>query len=167
MDFYKDENLIKTLKEGGVVVMPTDTIYGVVGRAENKETVDRIYKIKKRSPEKKLIILISSWEETKKFGINSSQYKKRDYDEPTTFVIENTAFRIPKDADLRNLLSKTGPLVAPSANPEGLLPAKNIEEAKNYFGDAVDLYVDGGEISGKASKLIKLREDGGEEVLRP
>src|SRR5204863_149383 len=56
------------------------------------------------------------------------------------------ALRLPKDESLQNLLKKTGPLIAPSANVEGLPPAKNITDAKKYFGDGVDLYIDGGEI---------------------
>ena len=156
MDHWNNENLIKILKDGGVAVMPTDTIYGVVGRAENKKTVDKIFEIKKRSPDEKLITLISNWEDTKKFGINASLYKIPEYSEPTTFILEDTAFRLPKEEGLRELILKTGPLVAPSANPEDSPPAKNIKEAKNYFGDLVDLYIDGGEISGKASKIIRL-----------
>src|SRR5665811_1893127 len=49
--------------------------------------------------------------------------------------------------------------IAPSANPEGLSPAKDILEAKRYFNDSVDLYVDGGEIFNKASKVIKLNAE--------
>ena len=48
-------------------------------------------------------------------------------------------------------LEQTGPLIAPSANLQGQPPAKNIQEAYEYFGDAVDLYVDGGTVeSGRA-----------------
>ena len=56
---WSDKNLIKTLKDGGVIVMPTDTIYGMVGRAEDISVVKRIYKIRKRNPDKPCIILIS------------------------------------------------------------------------------------------------------------
>ncbi|NMB92179.1 MAG: Sua5/YciO/YrdC/YwlC family protein, partial [Parcubacteria group bacterium] len=76
------------------------------------------------------------------------------------------AFRLPADKNLRKLLEKTGPLVAPSANLEGLPPAKNIIEAKRYFEDLPDLYIDGQEISGKPSKLIKLQKDCSEIIIR-
>ena len=52
------DNIIKILKSGGVGVMPTDTLYGLVGSAFSKEAVKRIYKIKNRDKKKKLIILI-------------------------------------------------------------------------------------------------------------
>ncbi len=167
---WNDENLIKVLKNNGVVVMPTDTLYGIVGRTENKETVDRIYKIRKRNPEKRCINLIGSLDELSKFNISISKEQKVQIEkssEPTSFIIDDISFRLPLVAELRKLLLQTGPLIAPSTNPEGLPPAENITEAKKYFGDKVDLYVDGGELKSKASKLVKLHKDGSMEVLRP
>jgi len=55
---------------------------------------------------------------------------------------------------LRTLLKKTGPLVAPSANREGMLPAQTIGDALRYFGEHVDFYSDGGKRGGKPSTLI-------------
>ncbi len=163
---YKNKKLVQTLLSGGVVVMPTDTIYGLVARAEDRAAVEKIYAIKKRSKEKKLITLISDWSEIQKFGINPSKFKIPQTKEPTTFILEENAFRMPQNKELRDLLRETGPLVAPSANPEGLPPAKNIEEAKNYFGDQVDLYVDGGEIYGQASKIVSLQPGGEVTIIR-
>ncbi len=73
---------------------------------------------------------------------------------------------MPSDESLRKLLMATGPLVAPSANPEGLPVANNIDEAKEYFGNKVDFYADGGNIAGKSSKIIKLEEDGTVTIIR-
>ena len=75
------------------------------------------------------------------------------------------AFRLPDDAGLRALLRETGPLVAPSANPQGEPPAKTIEDAEGYFGDTVDFYVDGGLLDGEPSTLVKI-ENGNIVVLR-
>ena len=69
------------------------------------------------------------------------------------------AFRLPKKGDLRELLKKTGPLAAPSANPEGLEPAKTVKEAKGYFGDAVDFYIDEGRLASLPSTLIAIEND--------
>jgi len=76
------------------------------------------------------------------------------------------AFRVPAHASLRELLVKVGPLIAPSANAEALPPAKSISEAKKYFGNLVDLYLDGDLVTSKASKVIKLHKDGSVAVLR-
>ena len=160
--------------------MPTDTLYGIVGRAEDKEVVEKIYKLRKRNLKKPCMILISRWDEVKKFGIDISQIKIPEYKEPTSYILDcpeekfgylhrgtqTLAFRVPNIPELKDLLKEVGPLIAPSANTEALPPAENIEEAKKYFGDNIDLYVDGGIIKGKASKVIKLHKDGSVSVIR-
>jgi len=183
-NIWNNKNLIRILREGGVVIMPTDTIYGIVGKALEKNTVERIYKIKKRNPEKPCIILIGNINELEKFSVILLEEQKKELEKywpgPVSIILDCTddsfeylhrgtktlAFRLPALPTLRDLLFKVGPLIAPSANPEALPPAKNIEEAKKYFGDSVDLYIDGGEIEAKASKLIKLNNDGSIIVLR-
>jgi L-threonylcarbamoyladenylate synthase len=164
--------------------MPTDTIYGIVGRAEDKGVVERIYQARQRAPEKPCIILIGDIAELEKFSIKLSKEQKSKLKEfwpgPVSIVLDclddkfsylhrgtkGLAFRLPKDENLRNLLTHTGPLVAPSANREGAPPAQNIAEAKNYFGDKVEMYADGGTIQGSPSRLIKFNPQGGVVVLR-
>lgn len=181
---WEDKNLIKVLKENGVAVMPTDTLYGIVGRAQDISVVNRIYQARKRAPNKPCIILIGDISELEKFSIILSKEKKQSLEQywpgPVSIVLDcpdeklaylhrgtkTLAFRQPSPQPLRDLLIKTGPLIAPSANPEGLPPAQNILEAKKYFGGSVDLYLDGGKITGKASKVIKLHKDGSVTVLR-
>jgi L-threonylcarbamoyladenylate synthase len=146
--------------------------------------VNRIYAIRKRNPTKPCIILIGEIEELEKFSIILTEEQKNklkeywpgsvsvvlDCPDPSLEYLHrgtNTlAFRLPALKTLRDLLLKTGPLIAPSANTEELPPAKNIDDAKKYFGNQVDLYVDGGEISGKASKIIKLNKDGEVVIIR-
>lgn len=72
---------------------------------------------------------------------------------------------MPALAWLRTLLHKTGPLVAPSANLEGHPPAWTVREAKRYFDDKVDFYIDAGRLGGRPSTLIKI-ENGKVIVLR-
>jgi L-threonylcarbamoyladenylate synthase len=70
------------------------------------------------------------------------------------------AFRMPKANWLRKLIAQTGPLVAPSANPEGLEPAKTIKEARAYFGSRVDGYYSRlFPRLGKPSTLVELRNE--------
>lgn len=183
-DIWKDENLIKVLKNNGVVVMPTDTIYGMVGKAQNKDVVERIYKIRGRNPQKPCIVLIGDLSELNKFSVILSKEQKIELEKywpgPVSIILnckndsfeylhrgtKTLAFRLPILEELRELLLKVGPLIAPSANTEALPPSKNIHEAKGYFKDLVDLYIDGGEIEAKASKLIKLNNDGSVIMLR-
>ncbi|MCM2339001.1 MAG: L-threonylcarbamoyladenylate synthase [Burkholderiales bacterium] len=192
-NIWENENLIKVLKNKGVAVMPTDTIYGIVGEALDKDVVERIYNIKGRNPDKPCIILIGDIKDLERFSIYLTEEKKKDLEKywsldntqdfqskAVSIVLDcendsleylhrgtNTlAFRLPFSNDLRNLLIETGPLIVPSANTEATPPSVNIEEAKRYFEDLVDLYIDGGELKGKASKLIKLNMDGSVVVLR-
>ena len=182
-DIWNNESIVKVLNNGGIVVMPTDTLYGIVGIALNEFVVNRIYAIRKRNPDKPCIILIGEISELEKFSIHLSEQQKNifeKYTEPTSIVLDcgddkfeylhrgtkTLAFRIPNNKNLQNLLLQTGPLTAPSANTEALPPSTNIDEAKKYFGDLVDLYIDGGEIAGKASKIIQLHKDGTTSILR-
>jgi L-threonylcarbamoyladenylate synthase len=67
------------------------------------------------------------------------------------------AFRVPDKKQLRDFLRKTGPLVAPSANPQGNVPAETIVQARKYFGNAVNCYVDRGSLVGSASTVVTFR----------
>lgn len=182
--YFNNQDLINVLAKGGVVVMPTDTLYGIVGLAKEAKTVERIYQARQRNPEKPCIVLIGNIAQLADFSIVLSTEQKEELDKywpgPVSVVLDcmdetlsylhrgtNTlAFRLPGYQDLRELLLQTGPLIAPSANIEGMAPAVNIQEAREYFGDSVDMYIDGGEISGKASKVIKLNKNGSVVVLR-
>ena len=79
---------------------------------------------------------------------------------------ETVAFRVPDDAELREFLSSSGPIIAPSANPSGLPPATTVEEADAYFHDDADFLVDGGRLSGVPSTVARI-VDGKWDVLRP
>ena len=193
-NIWNNKNLVKILENNGVVVMPTDTIYGIAGKAEDESVVSRIYAIRKRNPDKPCIILIGDIVELEKFSVVLSEAQREKLKEhwPISAIADighnravsivldcnndrfsylhrgtNTlAFRAPTSQGLRDLLMKVGPLIAPSANTEALPPSQNIAEAKKYFGNAIDLYVDGGSIAGKASKVIKLHKDGSVVILR-
>lgn len=174
-----DNNVIRLLNEGAVGVIRTDTLYGVVGRADSQETVERIYAVKGRTPTKSPIVLVDSvkglWdeydEETMRRlgelwpGKNSVILPSLAAPEWITRGNGSVAYRIPDNDALLELLRNTGPLAAPSANPEGETPAMTIEQAKAYFGDTVDFYVDGGTVTDAApSKLYRLQPDGLERL---
>jgi L-threonylcarbamoyladenylate synthase len=168
------DTLAEILRNGGCAVIPTDTIYGVVASAWKETGVERVYALKGRSLEKPCIILLDSLERMRDFGVSDEDMRKVASfatEAPTSFIVPITcndlsyldrgtqtlAFRIPHEKELCNFLSRTGPLIAPSANPEGLPPATTIDKARAYFGDTVDHYVDGGTIEGTPSALIDIR----------
>jgi len=174
--FEKIEQAGELLKNGGIVASPTDTLYGILGDSLNQSTVERIYQIKGRNPKKPLIILIPSVEYLSYFGITPSpQEEKLLNTKGITVVIDlknkdkyqylhrgvgSLAFRIPDKQDLINLMEKIQkPLTAPSCNPEGKPPAKNVEEAIKYFGESIDGYVKSNtKLQGKPSTLVKIKD---------
>lgn len=174
---------VKILKSGGIGILPTDTIYGLVGMALSNRTVKRIYEVRKRNPKKPLVILISGVADLKKFNIaldkESESLLNQLWPGKVSVILpckagkfeylhrstKGLAFRLPAKRPLRNLIRKTGPLVAPSANPEGFPPAKNLKEAREYFGDQVDFYLGSGGLESLPSTLIEIK-NGKIKVLR-
>src|SRR5689334_14503518 len=74
--FMKNVEIVKLLNEGKVGVVPTDTIYGIVGSALRPEVVEKIYHLRKRNPDKPFIILISNIDDLDKFEVKLSQKQK-------------------------------------------------------------------------------------------
>lgn len=166
------QSAAEILKQGGVGVLATDTIYGLVGSALSSSTVDRVYALKQRNHTKPLIVLIAQIEDVEQFGVILSEKLKTELEQywpgPYSILLptiddqfeyihrgtDQIAFRIPDKPDLLEVLKQTGPLVAPSANMEGMPPAKNIHEARSYFGTDVNFYVDEGELKNKASTIL-------------
>ncbi len=166
--------IVDKLKSGLVEVIPTDTLYGIVGSALNPQTVEKIYDLRRRSKDKPMIILISGLDDLNQLGIDLNESDKKLLNQiwpnPVSVILpchnpdmtylhrgKNTlAVRMPKDEELLNLLKQTGPLVAPSANFEGEPPAQNVTQAKKYFADQVAFYIDGGDLISQPSTLIEL-----------
>lgn len=177
------EEIAKQLNQNKIGVIPTDTIYGIVGSAINPEVVEKIYMLRKRNLTKPMIILISSIDDLEAFEIKISDSVKQKlqsiWPNPVSVVLpapsqkleylhrgtKSLAFRFPKKTFLINLLNLTGPLVAPSANFEGEKAAETTQEAKNYFGEQIDFYLDEGKLTSSPSTIIKLSENQF-EVLR-
>lgn len=173
----------ETLLRRGVAVIPTDTVYGLVARAEDEKAVKKVYALKGRDEKKPCIVLIGSLFDLEKFGITLDKkighFLSKEWPAPLSVILpcpdetfsylhrgtKEIAFRMPAVSGLRELISTVGPLVAPSANPQGQESARIIEEAKNYFGDKVDVYVDGGILNGPPSTLVRF-EEGKVIVLR-
>lgn len=183
----KGVELVRIIKRGGVAVMPTDTIYGVVGSALKPRTVARIYRLRRRNLKKPFLVLVASPRDLARFGVRPIPRIRavlgKLWPGPVTVILpcpsvalrggggpspsakfrylhrgtETIAFRLPRPRWLRALLKKTGPLVAPSANPEGKPPARTVGAAKAYFGNRVDCYVDGGTLRGTHSTLVEIR----------
>lgn len=141
--------------------MRTDTLYGLLALASSKLAVEKVYAAKGRDFTKPCIVLVASV--TGIPGLSPQQqatYLSVNNKRPTTLVVPATqephwltrghitvAYRVCTASALVDVIKQTGPLIAPSANPQGQPPANTIALAKRYFGDTVALYIDGGDVA--------------------
>ena len=185
-----DKQLISLLKNGAVGVLPTDTVYGLVCRADNQPAVKRLYGLKKRE-KKPGTVIAADIDQLVKLGLKYRYLKAVEQYWPGAVSIiiptgnstgnatkhlhfltavrkcryldlgrNSLAVRLPKGESLQKLLKQTGPLLTTSANATGKPPANNIAEAQKYFGNRIDFYVDGGDLSNrKPSTIIKIIDD--------
>lgn len=176
------EAVISKLKqEGAIAVIPTDTVYGVVARAEDKTAVTRLYELKRRE-NKPGTLIAANIEQLEALGLKRRYMTAVEQYWPGAVSViipcadpnleylhkgkMSLAVRIPADKELIALLQQTGPLISSSANDPGEPTATNIDEAKKYFGDEVDFYADGGELSNhQPSTIIRIVDDA-VEVIR-
>ncbi len=171
------------LSAGEIGVIPTDTIYGFVASALLPDSVERLYLVRGRNEKKPCIILLADLCDVERFGRRLSSEERQFLGTvwpgkvsvilpafPNQFSylhrgVGSLAFRVPSSPVLRGMLRVSGPVIAPSANPEGLKPAETIAEAEVYFGGLADFFVDAGSMKGSPSTLVRF--DGKEvEVLR-
>lgn len=182
MFFERDElEIAAWLVAGKVGVLRTDTLYGLICRADNQTAVERIYQVKGRDSDKSPIVLIATQQQLFD-GLTPvmEQFLETVWPGKISVIIPSAcaphwiercntgvAYRLPDNAWLRSLLAWTGPLIAPSANPEGQPPAQTIQQAIDYFGDSIDFYVDSGEVTDESpSQLLRMNVGGEIERLR-
>lgn len=168
----------KLSQPGAIGVVPTDTVYVVVASASDQEAVARLYQLKKRE-NKPGTVIAANIDQLVELGIKRRYLTavKQFWPGPVsveiphgvTYLSQATgrqAFRIPADKEIKNLLTKTGPLLTTSANHPGEPTASTVEQAKKAFGKDVDFYVDGGDLSNnKPSTIIRIIDDA-IEVIR-
>ena len=173
-------NINEILLSGGIAILPTDTLYGIVCLANNQQAVNKIYKIKNRDTKKPPIVLISNIDQmfdkpAKEMeeqlnilwpGPNSIIFPAVNAPNWITRGSNSVAYRLITKGFLKEVIDKTGPLIAPSANPEGLTPARDISQAKKYFGDSIDVYIDGGEINNTKPSNLYLWSPQGTKKIR-
>ena len=169
-------NAVSILESGGVVICPTDTVYGFLADAQNKEAVDNIYKIKKRPKSKPLPVFVKDVKMAGELAFideRSAKILRKFWPGKYTFVLhkklknklygvdkKTIAIRIPKYQFLNDLLKKINrPLVQTSVNISTQEPLKNIESILATFGKnkLVGLIIDAGSLKkSKPSKMVDL-----------
>ena len=178
---FLDDNLTELLKKGSVGIIPTDTVYGLVCLANNQESLSKINKLKGRSGRPGTIIA-ASLDQLLSLGLNSSELEaaSRYWPNPISLIlsspkrleyldlgVKSVAVRIPNHQKLLNFLTNVGPLVSSSANITNQETVTSIEQARLVFGDKVDFYVEGGDLTDKQPSTIAKLNNGILEVIRP
>jgi len=175
--------VVECLKQGGVIVYPTDTIYGIGCDIFNKKGVKKIYQIKQRDPRKPFSFICSDLSDVANYAqVSNFAFKtmKRNLPGPYTFVLEATrivpdllttkqktvGIRIPDNPIAQAIVKELGhPLVTTSVNISGEEPIHDPAEIERSLGKMVDMVVDGGVLLGDASTVISLIDDQ-VEILR-
>jgi L-threonylcarbamoyladenylate synthase len=179
-------NALIVLKKGGLILYPTDTVWGIGCDATNADAVEKVFRLKNRSDKKSLICLVSDFKMLNEYVENVPEvaydilkYAKKPttiiYDDPIR-VAENIiaednslAIRVPKDDFCKNLIKKLRrPLVSTSANVSGEKTPQSFKEIDPVILEGVDYVVNlhHEKKSGKPSAIIKLKNDGSVKVIR-
>lgn len=180
------EKTLAVLKRGGVILYPTDTVWGIGCDATNAEAVDKVFEIKKRAESKALICLVSDFkmlnqyiQEVPEVAYDILKYAVKPttviYDDPIR-VAENLVgkdnslgVRVVQDDFCRMLIKKfRRPIVSTSANISGEKTPSNYKEITPVILDAVDYVVNlqRNKKSAQPSSIIKLKNDGTVTVIR-
>lgn len=185
---YDIENCIKVLSSGGLILYPTDTVWGIGCDSTNEEAVSKIYKLKNRNESKSMIILVANEKDILNYT-NTTELKIYDYikgiHKPTTVIYQNAihladnlinadgsiGIRIVKDDFCQELIKAFGkPIVSTSSNISGYPAPSMFSEIDILIKDGVDYVVQHRQeeqVPGKPSTVIKMNEDGSYEILRP
>jgi len=176
-------HVVESLKQGGVVIYPTDTTYGLGCDIFNRKGIKKIYQIKQRDPRKPFSFICNDLAEVSNYAQVSNfafRILKRHLPGPYTFILEATkivpdalttrqktvGIRIPDNAISRMIVQELGhPLVTTSANISGQDAIQDPELVEDKMEKMVDMVVDGGVSMGIESTIISLLDDR-IEVLR-
>jgi hypothetical protein len=181
------KNAIEVMKQGGVILYPTDTVWGIGCDATNAEAVAKVYKIKKRDDSKALICLVDSDARLQRYVRNVPNVAWDILDiatKPTTIILDGAinlapnliaedgsiALRITKEPFSHELCYRfQKPLVSTSANISGEPSAANYNDISQELLDAVDYVCFSRRQEHKPhtpSSIIKLKEDGEVTIIR-
>jgi tRNA threonylcarbamoyl adenosine modification protein (Sua5/YciO/YrdC/YwlC family) len=168
---------VDVLQDGGVIIYPTDTVYGLGCALSNKKGIDRIYEIKRRSRKRPLSFVCADLKDISRYArVSDFAYKtmKRLLPGPYTFILEAsrlvpktilpkrlaTGIRVPDNEICLCLVRELGqPIISTSVSTEDGEVLSNPVEIKDKFGHTVDMIIDGGILVSEPSSIISLVDD--------
>jgi L-threonylcarbamoyladenylate synthase len=172
----------RILRNAGVIAYPTESVFGIGCLPFRRLAVERVLAVKRRRPEKGLILVASAPEQIEPLVVFDGIDRDRilaTWPGPVTWVLpasrmapelvlgagRSIAVRVSAHPLVRRLCETAGPLVSTSANPAGRPPARNALQVRGYFRDGLDMIVPGR--PGGASRPSEIRDGRTGAVLRP
>ncbi|WP_108663597.1 L-threonylcarbamoyladenylate synthase [Acuticoccus kandeliae] len=181
---------VRVLAEGGLVALPTETVYGLCADAASSEAVARLYRAKGRPAENPLIVHVASLDQAERIAeipVLAAALAQHFWPGPLTMVLPRrmngavtdaacangptVAVRVPDVALMRAVAAEIGGIVAPSANRSGRVSATSAAAVREELDGRIDLIVDGGpspigvestviDLSGAADEPVRLLRPG-------
>ena len=184
-DYIKLKEVAKVIKNGGIVVFPTETVYGIGVNALNEDAVKRLYEVKQRPLDKAISLLVSDIEMIEQVAKDITEIEygliKEIFPGPLTIILNKkdivsdtvtaggstVGVRMPENEIALSLIEYAGvPIAAPSANISGHPSGTELNTIMNEFKENVDWYIDGGKSKiGFASTIVRVI-DGKPHILR-
>lgn len=178
-DYAKLKETTKIIKNGGIVIFPTETVYGIGTNGLDANAVKRLYDIKQRPINKPISLLVSNMDMIDKIAkdITETEYKLMEKFFPGPFTIilkkkeivpdivtanqDTVGIRMPNGDVAKKLIEYSNvPIATPSANISGKPSGTNIKDIFNDFNKKVDYFIDGGESNlGIASTIVKVIDE--------
>jgi L-threonylcarbamoyladenylate synthase len=163
------------LEAGGVVAIPTDTLYGLAARVDDEAAIARLFEIKQRPSDRSLAVLVADQNQARSLASSVAapleRMMERLWPGGVTVVVEadpiasrlvaaadgTVGLRCPDHRWVCDLARRVGPLATTSANLHGQDPVQDATGVAQTFGSALELIVDGGRCDGRASTVVAVR----------
>ncbi len=169
------DEAVAALDRGDVIVLPTETVYGLAARVDRPEAIEKIFDLKGRDASKVLQVLVpgADWLDRLALCSEGARRVARAFwpgsltlivpakdDVPDILTKDGgIGIRVPDHPLALEILTRTGPVAASSANRSGQDTPARIDEIREIFGSAVAEYVDGGTIVGTGSTVVDMTKD--------
>lgn len=178
------DKIVTAINSGELVISPTDTVYGIMGDALNKESIRLVYEVKRRNYSKPLILLMSSIDMIKEYTLDISckemDLMKKFYPGCMTLLLkrnnkvddmicnngEYVGVRIPDNKDLLSIIDALGrPVFSTSCNISGNDVVRSVDEIDEEILSKIENVYDGGFIDGVSSTIVRI-DDSEVVILR-
>lgn len=168
------DKIANILESGEAVILPTETVYGLFGKALDKEAVERVYALKKRPLDKAMNLNVASLADIYAFSKNQPSYLPQLFDAflpgPLTIILqandqvplwvnsglETVGFRVPIHPRTLDLIKRFGPLIGPSANLSGQASGRYFDQIRADFQEEVWGVKDDDFLTGQDSTILDL-----------